>query len=449
MSITTTEIQKKMTKFIKGEHERLERMYEYYIGKHKIMHETKPEGKPNNRLITNFAKVIVNNTTGYFMGTPVTYNCDDDALAERIQDIAEYNDDAFVNMRLAEQLSIFGIGAELLYIEPDTSENEPLRVRYAAIKPMDLIVETDGTIENNITLAIRWYDIIDDDNQITRHIEVYDDKTISYYIQNGASGAIKEEKPAAAHYFGEVPVNVYYNNDYHMGDFEGVISLIDAYNTMQSESVNDYQAFADAYMLLRNMRMDETRMQTLREKHIIEAFEDADVSYLVKQVNDAYVENIKERIQKDIYLTSNTVNMSSDDFSGAASGAAIQRRMLEFENRVATTERYFKKGLQRRFELICNVLNLKGSYNYLDIKPVFNRNIPADILETADMVARLKGTVSDRTLLSQLNFIEDPDKELEQLRKEQDQYNMDNFGRDDMFRDDGTEEDTDDGSEEG
>ena len=465
MDITPSEILKKITKFELRDWRRMNRLYEYYIGHARIPEDNdklqgqgadKAAGRPNNHLYTNFAKNIVTNTTGYFMGTPVTYNCEDASLSDKINEIIDYNDDAFVNTRIAEHLSIFGRAAELLYLEAIGDTTIP---RYAAINPMQLVYETTGDINDDLTLAIRWYDVFDDDDQRTRHIEVYDSAEIAYYVQNNGAGPLIPEIPPGRrsevepHYFGEVPINIYHNNDNDSGDYEDVISLIDAYNTMQSESVNDYQAFADAVMVVKNMRVDDEMADTLQGKRLIETFDDGDVSYLVKQVNDAYVENIKTRIQKDIYLASNTVNMSSEEFSGTLSGVAIQRRMLNFENRVATTERYFKKGLQRRFELICNFLNISGSYDYMDIVPVFKRNVPADITEITTEVTQLDGIVSRRTLLAQIPFVEDVDAEMEQLAKEQEermQYNVGMFGQDDSIlpQDDGDEpiEDKDDGT---
>ena len=458
MDISTSEILKKITNFEEDTQQwrRMNEMYEYYIGKHAVPTGQKKEGRPDNHLYTNFAKNIVTNTVGYFMGTPVTYKVEDEAFSEKIQEITDYSDDAFVNTQLAEHLSIFGKAAELLYTEANDDGVIPC---YAAINPMQLTYDTTGDIKDEITLAIRWYDVIDDDKQVTRHIEVYDDKEVAYFVQPTAKGSISPEIPLGRqaqtepHYFGAVPIVVYYNNDDRRGDFEDVTSLIDAYNVMQSESVNDYQGFADAIMLVKNMTFDEERAESLREKNIIEAYDDADVSYLVKQVNDTYVENIKTRIQKDIYMASNTVNMSSEEFAGAVSGAAIQRRMMTFESRVAQTERYFKKGLQRRFMLICNLLNVSARYDYRDIVPVFKRNIPADITEITTEVTQLDGIVSRHTLLAQIPFVEDVDAEMEQLAKEQEermQYNVGMFGQDDSIlpQDDGTEpiEDKDDGT---
>ena len=44
-----------------------------------------------------------------------------------------------------------------------------------------------------------------------------------------------------AHYFNDVPVSVYINNDELYGDFERVKGLIDAYDKTQSDTANDFQ----------------------------------------------------------------------------------------------------------------------------------------------------------------------------------------------------------------
>lgn len=441
MELTTAQISKKISKFERRIYPRLNRLFEYYIGNHNILNVTKDRGKPNNKLVTNYAKNIVTNTQGYFMGIPVTYKSQNAELENRIQDIVEYNDDASVNSDLAEDLSIYGIAAELLYIDEDA------QVRYTVIDPKQLYIETSQNVNDELVLAIRWYDVYDDDDICTRHIEVYDAETITYYSQTGNhGGAIIPEIPEGSasnrvrHYWGAVPINVYFNNKYHTGDFEDIISLQDAYNRMESESVNDYQSFADAILLLRNTKTPteidpETGKQKkvdFRDTKTISVYDDGDASYLVKNVNDAYVENIKERLREDIYLTSNTVNMSDENFAANASGVSIIYKLMNFENRVARTERRFTKGLQRRFELICTILNIKaGPYDYRDITFTYARNIPANVAELVTEALQLDGIVSLKTRLALLPFITDPDEELKQLQKEQTQYNISNFGRND------------------
>lgn len=406
------DILKKISNFEYNMRPRMNKLFEYYIGKQNILKTNKPMGKPNNRIVANYAKYIVNTTTGYYLGVPITYSSEDEKLAESISRITKYNDDAFHNTQLGKDISVFGYGAELLYIDDDGE------IRYGKINPMNLYIGYSNDIEKRIEYAIRWYDVTDDDGNTVRYIECYDDMEIHYYTCTGGNlieTSIKE------HLFGQVPINVYKNNDDCLSDYEDAIPLFDAYNVMQSESVNDFQKFADAILAIKNTVMDDDTAAQMRDKNILELMDNGEASWLVKQVNDAYVENIKNRLDKDIFMTTSTVNISDENFAQNSSGVAIKYKLMAMENRISCTERYFKKALQRRFEMICNVLNFKGNnFKYTDIKITFDRNIPVNMQEDAAMVQQLSGIVSKKTLLSQLPFVDDVDTELELVQNEND-----------------------------
>jgi len=63
------------------------------------------------------------------------------------------------------------------------------------------------------------------------------------------------------HYFGAVPIAVFKNNEEEVGDFEKVISLIDAYDKMESDSLNDFEYFTDAYLALYGFTADPEDIQ--------------------------------------------------------------------------------------------------------------------------------------------------------------------------------------------
>ena len=66
-----------------------------------------------------------------------------------------------------------------------------------------------------------------------------------------------------------------------------------------------------------------------------------------------------------------------------------------------------------------------------DVDIVFSRNLPEDIAEKVNLVSSLQNIVSNKTLLGQLSFISDPDKEI-QLLNEQKEKAMElyDFGAD-------------------
>ena len=119
------------------------------------------------------------------------------------------------------------------------------------------------------------------------------------------------------------------------------------------------------------------------------------------------------------------MDYSSETFiGGVSSGIALQYRLTGMENRAGIIEGRMKKALQRRVEIICGIASLKiGEEIFRDINIEFKRNIPEDITTGVDLATKLKGIVSDKTLLSQLNFVDDVNAELE-LLEEQKAANM-------------------------
>jgi SPP1 family phage portal protein len=114
----------------------------------------------------------------------------------------------------------------------------------------------------------------------------------------------------------------------------------------------------------------------------------------------------------------------ADETFLAQSGTALAYKLVGFENVASGIVARFTKAIQRRIELICNVLNLKASEAvWRDININFVRNLPVNLTEVIQLVNNLKGTVSDATLISQLPFIDDVASELEAVQKQK-QENM-------------------------
>lgn len=402
---------------------RFEWLRRYYLGKHDILNVTKAEHKPNNKLVNNFCSNIVNTTVGYYLGQPITYNCTDAELLEEVSVINRYNDEALHNTGLAKDLSIYGVAVELLYVDEDTE------IRYTRLDPTEIIPVYSNGVDQSLAAVIRHYYATEQDRvDHIETVEVYDAVTMRRY-KGAAAPVLQSEEP---HYFGDVPVNIYRNNEHGTGDFEGVITLIDAYNTMQSESVNDYQVLADAYLAISGMDVDDKEVEKLRDNKLLMMDEGGQAQWLVKNVNDVWIENIKNRLAKDIFTFSNTVDMTDENFAANLSGIAIKYKLMGMENRVAITERYFTKSLMRRYELICNILYALGSnHDYTLIEPLFTRNIPVNNVETATMINTLRGIVSTETLMQQLSFVTDLEAEKTRLEEEQSINSLLGFGGDD------------------
>ena len=266
---------------------------------------------------------------------------------------------------------------------------------------------------------MRYYEDYDyvEDNTYTI-VEVIDSKMVRRYkLDTGLS--LLEEYP---HYFSMVPVAIFKNNEDETGDFEQVISLIDAYDKMESDSLNDFEYFVDAYLALYGFTADAEDIAQMKENRVLLMDEGTSAEWLIKQTSDAYVENMKNRLDKDIHKFAKCPNMSDEEFASNASGIAIKFKLLGTENLVSIKERKFKRGLQQRLELMSMINSvLREGFDWRAIDIVFTRNIPSNDTDIANMVNTLKDIVSEETLLAQIPFVEDVQTELEKLKKEREE----------------------------
>lgn len=134
-----------------------------------------------------------------------------------------------------------------------------------------------------------------------------------------------------------------------------------------------------------------------------------------------------ENIKKNIFKVTACPDMADETFL-AQSGTALAYKLVGFENVASGIVARFVKAIQRRIELICNILNMKASEAiWRDININFVRNLPINLTETIQLINSLKGTVSDKTLLGQLPFINDVQAELEAVQAQK-AANMELYG---------------------
>lgn len=384
-------------------------LQDYYEGKHSILARPAPSPTaPNNRLVNNFPGYITGVNVGYFLGKPVSYAAPQESgtLLEDIKDIFIQNDEQAENAKLAKIASIKGRAYELLWID---EESNP---RFYAVEPENIIFVYDNKITPQPLYAIR-YRIKD---KIT-YAELYTKDSIVQF-EGEEENLFKVGE--ASHPFLEVPIIEYLNNDEGIGDFERVLTLIDAYDRVQSDSSNDFEYFADAFLKIKNMSSTTgADISEMKKNRVILVDDDGDASWLTKDINDKAAENHKKRIQSDIHRFSLTPNLTDEAFAGNLSGVALQFKLWGLEQAAAQKERKFKKGLQKRISLLCNFLGIHDKqYDWRNIQITFTRNIPEQLTDAVEAVVKLTGILSRETLFSLLPFVDDASAEIDRVEAE-------------------------------
>ena len=245
-----------------------------------------------------------------------------------------------------------------------------------------------------------------------------------------------EEKP---HIYGRIPIVTLYNNEEQMSDLEKIESLVNDYDKVLSDVSNEFEAFRNAYLMLKNMITGKDGATKLKEEGIIEVMENGDVKFVTKQIQTEALENHLNRLEKNIYKFSQVPDLSDENFAGNLSGIAIRFKLFGLETKCIIKERKMEKAIRDLVRVLAVPLRVLTGHevDVINLKVEFTRNVPNNLTEIVDTVTKLDGKVDKETLLSLLPFIDNPKEVLEKMeqeaqadRKANDPYSLNNVEAD-------------------
>lgn len=373
-----------------------------------MMYQDKPQYKPDNRIIVNFAKYIVDTFNGFFIGIPIKVSSTDEEVATYINELDKRNHQDDNNAEISKNCSIYGKCYEMYFI------NEDAKVGIRYIEPTKGFIVYDDSIVPEPRFFVTYYY---DSNSIM-HGYLSDDSYVYEFSNKSGMHFIGE---GSLHGFDGVPVTEYVENAERMSAFESTWSMINAYNKAISEKANDVDYFADAYLKIIGAKVDKDGIIHIRNNRIINFDEDSntvDVGFLEKPNADGSQENLINRLERLIFQMSMTPNINDENF-GTSSGIALKYKLLSMSNLAKTKERKFTGALDRRYKLIfSNPINTIHEDKWVDITYKFSQNYPANVLEETQIAQNLEGIVSKDTQLSSLSIVEDVQEEKEKIKLE-------------------------------
>lgn len=416
----TNEVLNKVIEYNEQYEKKFTKLEDYYIGKHSIMSRTKEnDSLKNNIIITNHAKYITDMSVGYLLGNPVDYQVNNEEYD--IEPLLEaYNKQTISDLdnEIAKDVSIYGLQREYVYV------NEKTEPKSCEIDNRNSIIVYDDTVEHNKLFGLIYRPVYKGDKLDYYHIIYCDKKKIVEY--HSSTSYLTKQGQEKVHLFGDVPMIEYRNNPELLGDYEPVISLIDAYNILQSDRVNDKEQLVDAILCMYGIDFDDDQADMLKTSRMLANIPvDAKVEYLVKTLQESDVDILRENLETDIHKISMVPNMSDENFVGNSSGVAIRYKLLSFEQMTKNKERYMEKGLKERFKLYNNFLVANSKMSEVpteEVDVVFTRNLPSNDLEISQMINNLADFVDKETLISQLSFIKDA-SEIVELKRQEDEEN--------------------------
>lgn len=402
--------------------ERLARLRDAYHGQSAIGGRMRSAGLPNNRIAHPFARYIVAVTSGYLIGKPAAYSMDgENATLNAVLDAFFRCSVSAVDAENARNAAIYGRGVE--YVHADGGGMPHV----AALSPMDAFVVYEDSYDVRPLFGVYCIPRRKEDGSADgwRLWVMNDWQLVEYYAVDLRGGAF-EEVGVSPHYFGGVPMVEYWNDEDERGDFEWVLPLIDAYDALQSDRVNDKEQFVNALLVLTGCTLEtdergrEPWRQLREDKALCLPDSQAKVEYLARQMSEADVEVLRRALAEDIHKLSMVPDLSDESFAANASGVAMRFKLWGLEQLVNMKQRWFIEGLRQRLGLYARFLELRG-YPALDVagvKIALTRAMPANLLEQAQ-IAQLAASAGAASTETRVRFLHDADEWSEDAVREE------------------------------
>jgi SPP1 family phage portal protein len=280
----------------------------------------------------------------------------------------------------------------------------------------------DNGIRPKVT-AFVWFRTVDEVEMAT----VYTESTYQEWANVKGWEPVQEELP---HGYGQVPVNIGMIDRDGRNLFDHVIPILDAIDKLASADVmNEADRYSSALLAMAE-RLDttatdelgRTMVDRLKELRLIDGLGDGDVrgkiAFITKDLPVDFIRFAIEFLERMARESLQIPNMMDPKF-GESSGIAKAFQLLPLEYMATRIESHFARFLYNRMYMIAGIGNalMEDNTGVREVQITFDRNLPYNLVELADVVIKLKGIVSDETLLKLFptQVIPDVEAELEAL----------------------------------
>ena len=407
-------------------------LYQYYKGDQPINTREKTYNTDiNNKVTVNIASEIVDFKVGYLLSAPIQYI--DSANNDR-EEAAENSDlDVLTrycmlegkdtsDLEVAQWQSICGRGFRMIVPKEETIEGESPFAIYT-LDPRNTEVVYSSKMGHKPMLAF---------NSVT-----LSDNTVLYYCYTATNFYVMDKDgndmsdditKSGPHALGMIPIIEYPANEARIGDFERVLSLMNAINTVTSNRVDGVEQFIQAILCMEGVQIERSSEQTQADaeadfmKQVKEVGgmmlpKDSKAYYLIQELNQQQTEVLVQSMYDKILTIVGMPNRNMDGASTSDTGSAVILRngFSEAEARARLRENYYKLSERQFLNLMITLSNTLGGTNLLltDVDVRFpRRNYTNDSANVTNLISMLSSDwITPEFAYAHSNMCADPHHE--------------------------------------
>lgn len=423
----------------------------YYSGKHDILYKKRTaigdkgelveiENLPNNKIVDNQYRKMVNQKSNYLVGQPFVIQCENQAYIDALKPILLTKKFLKMLKELAKDALNGGVG----WIYP--CYNEQGEFSFKRFKPYEVIPMWKDADHTVLDAAVRVYEALGyegKNEKVITKVEVFNADGL-YYFELTDGGNLIPEEPFYQPYFTVIDhdgVEQGFNWDkiplipfkYNSGEVPLITmckSLQDGLNKIESQWEDQMEEDPrNTIMVLVNydgQNLGEFRRNLAQFGAVKVRSMDGsngDVRTLQIQVNAENYKAIIEQFKKAIVENCMGYDAKDDRIGSNANEMNLKSMYSDIELDTNDMETEFQSAFEQLLWFInCHLANTHvGDFEGEELEIIFNRDIMVNESEVINDIKNSVGILSDETLIAQHPWVDNPEDELKRLKKQKEE----------------------------
>lgn len=428
----------------------------YYSGKHDILHKKRTaigddgkltviENLPNTKVVDNQYRKMVIQKSNYLVGQPFVIHCENQNYVDALKPHLLSKRFLKVLKEIAKDALNGGIG----WLYPHYDEQGEFAVK--RFKPYEIIPMWKDADHTILDAAVRVYEILayeGRNEKVITKVEVFNGDGLYYFELN--NGNLIPEEPFYQPYFTvtdhegnsegyqweKIPLIPWKYNAEEVPLITMCKSLQDGLNKIESQWEDQMEEDPrNTIMVLVNydgQNLGEFRRNLAQFGAVKVRSMDGnhgDVKTLQIQVNAENYKAIIEQFKKAIIENCMGYDAKDDRIGSNANEMNLKSMYSDIELDTNGMETEFQAAFEELLWFInCHLSNTHvGDFENEDVEIIFNRSVMINESEIINDIKNSVGILSDESLIARHPWVDDPDKELERVKKQKEE-NMDLYG---------------------
>ena len=415
---------------------------EYYAGKHAILTRQRTmigaDGQlevinnvPNNRLVDNQFKKLVDQKTNYVLGKPLTISTGDETYLELLDDI--FNAQLHRKLRMLSRHSVSG-GIGWMY--PYLDENGEFRIEL--FPATEICAVWKDRLHTELDFAMRYYtaDVYNPNGTIStvNYVDVYTRDGIFHYRHQGYS-LIEEENPHTYYLYANekafnwqrLPIIPFKYNSDETPLIRNVKTLQDALNQVLSDFQNNMEEDPRTTILVLK-KYDGTNLADFR--HNLATYGaikvttvdgvQGGVETLRVEVNAQNYQAILMQLKRAVIENGRGFDAKEERMDGDPNQMNIQSMYTDIDLDVNAMETEYQAGFEELKWFIDMYLQQqgKGDFTKEKVEFVFNRDIFINEDSMIQNCVASSGIISNKTIIARHPWVTNLERELAQIEED-------------------------------